>query len=214
MNHSPLLGTRVTSAPSIQELAPESRQLHHCKPEHPEPDGSTQCRTDGDGTGWRRPNRSQGRVETRLLAIQGHSPSRSGCLHPSPSPAACKRRALGVRPRSADGRQGYGGTPAGRGNRDRPQNRLDDSRNSTRRRSGAGCNRKEGPNSLGVREMLGTQAGNKEGPSNAIPVPRGPPEGAAGPRCPPVPCPGVETAKKPGGRSHVSSSHGAGSTKR
>lgn len=86
----------------------------------------------------------------------------------------------------------------GRGNRDRPQNHLDSSKNGTRQRSGTGCNRKAGPNSLGARGMLGSQAGNKGGPAKGCGCPRDPPEVAAGPRCPPVPYSGMEMAKKHG----------------
>lgn len=158
------------------------------------------------------PNQSRGQVEVRLLVIQGHSPSRSGCLHPSPSPAACKRRALGVRPRSADRRRGYsGGTLIGRGNRDRPQNRLDSSKNGTRQRSGTGCNHKAGPNSLGARGMLGSEAGNKEGPAKGA---QGTPRGSGGSSLPTRALPWHGDGKKTRGRSHVSSSHGAGGTKR
>lgn len=67
-----------------------------------------------------------------------NSPSRSGCLQPSPSPAACERRERWGSNRApptggeVTGRGGGQRRRRGRGNRDRPQNRLDGSRSSAR----------------------------------------------------------------------------------
>lgn len=116
MNCSLLLSTRVTSPLSIQEPALEPCRLPPllCRsiPSLMAAPDAGPVVTARDGG---HPNQSRGQVEVRFLVSQGYSPSRSGYLHPSPSPAACKRRVLGVRPHSADRRRGYGGDTDGQG---------------------------------------------------------------------------------------------------